>query len=101
MTDRNPHGTAVLVPDVVTPRGGRPDDVAIVVRAWLSSYLDSTAYIYRSSIAEWFEWLARQDVHPFDIRRDHLQRYGKMLTARGLQDSSVAKKMGTVRSFYK
>lgn len=101
MSDRTPHGTAVLVPDVVTTRGASTDVVELVRKAWLASYLESTAYIYRSSTNEWFDFLAGYGVHPFEIRRHHLERYGKMLTARGLQDSSVAKKMGHVKSFYK
>lgn len=100
---RTDNCSSVLVPDVVTP-GGREDPMALVrlVRAgWLASYSDETTKLYGWSIDRWFEFLAVREVHPFDAIRAFLETFGKELSRRGMMDSTVAKRMGHVKSFYK
>lgn len=101
---RTAHGTAVLTPQVVTPGGSRDDDsqlVRIARQAWLAGYSPETAANYGWSIDRWFDYLAAAGVHPFQAQRSMLELYGKELTRQGRMDSTVAKRMGHAKSFYR
>src|SRR5688500_7482957 len=93
--DRSPHGTAVLV--VAAPDRAQLD---VVRRAWLAGYSDNTARNYWRSTDQWLAFCDAFDVHPLKVHRSVLEMWGKELAGRGLMDSSIAKLMGNVKSFY-
>lgn len=97
--DRSTDGTRVLVPTVVSER--RIDDVRLAVEAWLAGYGEGTQQIYRAQIARWLRWTSAFGLAPLDARRSHLETFGSELTGLGLADSTVAKVIGTVASWYR
>lgn len=90
--------TRVLVPVVSTDDSS---DVHMAIGGWLATYAANTRNYYRQRITSWTHWLHTFGVHPFEVKRAHVELYGRGLTEKGLMDSTVAGHLSTIKSFYK
>ena len=101
--DRYQHGTSVLTPAVVSTDRDPWDDLRVAVAGWLAGYHDPTRRNYEIQLKQFISWCARERLHPFHLRRQHIEDFSrKYLTFElGNMDSTVAHKLSTVRSFYR
>lgn len=99
--DRPHDTTPALVPEVVDL--GPPSGLDLAREGWRLAYPEPTRGNYSFRFDLFRDWLATNcpGVHPFTIRRTHLEMFGETLTQRGLMDSTKAGYMGAVRSFYR
>lgn len=99
MTD----GTTVLVPAVVSTDKDPWEELRIAIAGWLAGYTDPTRRNYEVQLKQFMGWCHRERLHPFQLRRQHVEEYARQyLTGElGNMDSTVAHKLSTVRSFYR
>lgn len=79
---------------------GDPANLAAV--AFLGQYLNpNTRDAYRRDLRLYFQWCAAVGVHPFTVKRAHLQAFViHLLEQRGNAPASVVRRLGTVSGYY-
>jgi integrase/recombinase XerC/integrase/recombinase XerD len=62
---------------------------------------DKTRTAYGTDAGQLAEWAAAQELSPFDLTPRMLRRYAGVISERGLSKSSVARKIASIRAFYR
>src|SRR5436190_624861 len=62
---------------------------------------EKTRKAYGTDAAQLAEWAAPQELTPFDLTPRLLRRYAGVISERGLSKSSVARKIASIRAFYR
>ena len=62
---------------------------------------EKTRTAYGTDVAQLAEWSAAQELDPFALTPRMLRRYAGVISERGLSKSSVARKLASVRAFYR
>src|ERR1700712_1562771 len=62
---------------------------------------EKTRTAYGTDMAQVADWAAAQGLSPFDLTPRMLRRYAGVISERGLSKSSVARKIASIRAFYR
>src|SRR3954449_3356532 len=62
---------------------------------------EKTRIAYGTDMAQLAEWAAAQGLDPFTLDQRMLRRYTGVISERGLSKSSVARKIASIRAFYR
>ncbi|MEA2465977.1 MAG: hypothetical protein QOJ57_103 [Thermoleophilaceae bacterium] len=62
---------------------------------------EKTRTAYGTDAAQLAEWAGAQELSPFDLTPRMLRRYAGVISERGLSKSSVARKIASIRAFYR
>jgi site-specific recombinase XerD len=62
---------------------------------------EKTRTAYGTDASQLAEWAAAQGLSPFDLTPRMLRRYAGVISERGLSKSSVARKIASIRAFYR
>jgi site-specific recombinase XerD len=62
---------------------------------------EKTRVAYGTDASQLAEWAAAQSLSPFDLTPRMLRRYAGVISERGLSKSSVARKIASIRAFYR
>src|SRR5436190_11437337 len=62
---------------------------------------EKTRVAYGTDVAQLAKWAASQELTPFDLTPRMLRRFAGVLSERGLGKSSVARKIASIRAFYR
>src|SRR3954469_17593453 len=62
---------------------------------------EKTRVAYGTDMAQLAEWAGAQGLDPFTIDQRMLRRYAGVISERGLSKSSVARKIASIRAFYR
>jgi integrase/recombinase XerD len=76
-------------------------NAARITTAFLAQYKTSTRTAYQIDLTLWDRWLTRHDIDPLQVERTHLELWMRSEEERGLAPSTVARRIGTVRSWYR
>ena len=80
-----------------------PDDILSKYKVYLKlekSLSDNTVSAYLADISKLFQFLADEQIHPFDVALDHLETFSASLRDLGIQPRSQARILSGIRSFY-
>jgi site-specific recombinase XerD len=96
-----PARPAISIRQVRAELWGQPDHREAAVGYWLQSNESKhTRDAYRRDIAQWFSYCDRRGVPVDDARRADVDGWRDELAARGLANSTIARKLAAVSSFY-
>jgi len=72
-------------------------------RRWLGarSAAEKTVRAYLTDLAQLAEWAGAQDLGPTDLDHKRLRLFAGVLSERGASKSTVARKLASIRSFYR
>ena len=62
---------------------------------------EKTRTAYGTDVAQLAEWAAAHELGPFDLAPRMLRRFAGVISERGLSKSSVARKIASIRAFYR
>src|SRR3954451_4673014 len=62
---------------------------------------EKTRKAYGTDAGQLAEWASAQELSPFDLTPRLLRRYAGVISERGLSKSSVARKIASIRAFYR
>lgn len=62
---------------------------------------EKTRTAYGTDVAQLAEWAGAQELSPFDLNARMLRRFAGVISERGLSKSSVARKIASIRAFYR
>src|SRR3954471_2932573 len=62
---------------------------------------EKTRVAYGTDVAQLAEWAGGHEMTPFDLDARMLRRYAGVISERGLSKSSVARKIASIRAFYR
>src|SRR5215213_3121731 len=62
---------------------------------------DKTRTAYGTDVEQLAEWAASQGLDPFTLDPRMLRRFAGVISERGLSKSSVARKIASIRAFYR
>lgn len=84
----------------LVPSGpGQP--IALLIYGFLAGYKQRTRDTYLDDLHSWLAFCDRHDLDPLEIRRTHVELYGRELESKGRAVATVAKRMSTVCSWYR
>ena len=71
------------------------------IAGFLAGYTGNTLISYTTDLRLFAEWCTTNDVHLLDVRRAHLEIFGRHMEAHGRMRSTVARRLSTLGSFYR
>lgn len=72
------------------------------VAGFLAGYTANTLTSYTTDLRLFAQWCTTNDLHLFlDVRRAHLELFGRTMEADGRMRSTVARRLSTLGSFYR
>jgi integrase/recombinase XerD len=82
-------------------RGDEPLDVneRAAIAGFLAGYTGNTLISYTTDLRLFVEWCLDNYVGLFDVRRAHLEIFGRQMEADGRMRSTVARRLSTLGSF--
>lgn len=92
-----PDSTSAL--DLLAPASTDPVNLALV--GFLARYREPTRTNYVIDLRLYLGWCGQHGLHPFEVRRPHLEVYARWLEERGYALSTVAKRLSTMAGFYR
>lgn len=78
-----------------------PANEFIVYLEKVKGYSDSTVRAYRNDLSHFISYLDRAGINPLKVTHKTLRRYTAFLTTLGLSRKSIARKISTLKSFYR
>ena len=89
--------------DTTAPTRTQPSPLAEMARTgFLDRYTAGTRRLYELDLRMFFDWCADHDLDPVDVRRAHLEAFGRaLITDRGNSPRSACRRLQTIRSFYR
>lgn len=85
--------------DVLAP--GATDPVSMAVVGFLARYREPTRSGYVIDLRQYLSWCGSNGLHPFEVRRPHLEVYARWLEERAYALGTVCKRLSTVAGFYR
>jgi site-specific recombinase XerD len=73
----------------------------VPVAGFLAGYCGSTRRSYATDLRLFSAWCHEAKLTLFDVRRAHLELFGRWMEERGRMRSTVARRLSTLASFYK
>ena len=64
------------------------------------SLSSNTVQAYLNDVTKLFQYLESEDIHPYDVRLEHLEHFSASLHDLGIQPRSQARILSGIRSFY-
>ena len=71
------------------------------IAGFLAGYTGNTLISYTTDLRLFAEWCFTNDVHVLEVRRAHLEIFGRTMEADGRMRSTVARRLSTLGSFYR
>ena len=71
------------------------------IAGFLAGYSGNTFISYTTDLRLFVEWCITNDVRLLDVRRAHLEIFGRTMEADGRMRSTVARRLSTLGSFYR
>ena len=71
------------------------------IAGFLAGYTGNTLVSYTTDLRLFAEWCTNNDVRLMDVRRAHLEIFGRKMEADGRMRSTVARRLSTLGSFYR
>lgn len=93
-----PTTTTLTVVAAEVPPGQRE---AIAVAGFLAGYCGSTRRSYDTDLRLFARWCQEGRLTLFNVRRAHLELYGRWMEETGRMRSTVARRLSTLASFYR
>ena len=92
--------TTSFVPAVVSPDF---DSFAVrqAIAGFLAGYRDTTRQAYSLDLRQWLRWCDDHDLKVFEVRRAHIELFGRSLEQDGKARATVARRLSTVAGFYR
>lgn len=78
-----------------------PDPTRYVVAGFLAGYKGRTREAYTTDLRLWARFCGDHELPMLGVQRAHIELFARQEEERGLMNSSVARRLGTIRSFYK
>ncbi len=73
----------------------------LAVGGFLAGYGGSTRTSYTTDLRLFADWTHYHDLNLFDVRRAHLELFGRWMEENGRMRSTVARRLSTLASFYR
>ena len=93
--------TSIALPTIQMSALERHDPLGLAIAGFLARYRGSTFSDYRTDLRHYTEWCERNGLAPLQAKRPHLELYVRWLEDTGWATSTVARRFGTVATFYK
>ncbi len=74
---------------------------ASAVAGFLAAYRGNTRTSYATDLRLFGAWCRQANLGLFDVRRAHLELFGRWMEEQGLMSSTVARRLSTLTSFYR
>ena len=71
------------------------------IAGFLAGYTGNTLTSYTTDLRLFVQWCTNNDLRLFDVRRAHLEIFGRHMEADGRMRSTVARRLSTLGSFYR
>jgi integrase/recombinase XerD len=71
------------------------------IAGFLAGYSGNTLISYTTDLRLFVQWCVNNDLRLFDVRRAHLEIFGRQMEADGRMRSTVARRLSTLGSFYR
>lgn len=71
------------------------------IAGFLAGYTGNTLTSYTTDLRLFAQWCTNNDLRLFDVRRAHLEIFGRQMEADGRMRSTVARRLSTLGSFYR
>ena len=71
------------------------------IAGFLAGYTGNTLISYTTDLRLFIEWCITNDVRLLEVRRAHLEIFGRTMEADGRMRSTVARRLSTLGSFYR
>ena len=71
------------------------------IAGFLAGYTGNTLISYTTDLRLFAQWCTNNDLRLFDVRRAHLEIFGRQMEADGRMRSTVARRLSTLGSFYR
>jgi integrase/recombinase XerD len=71
------------------------------IAGFLAGYTGNTLVSYTTDLRLFAEWCTNNDLRLMDVRRAHLEIFGRTMEADGRMRSTVARRLSTLGSFYR
>ncbi len=71
------------------------------IAGFLAGYTGNTLISYTTDLRLFVQWCTNNDLPLFDVRRAHLEIFGRQMEANGRMRSTVARRLSTLGSFYR
>jgi integrase/recombinase XerD len=71
------------------------------IAGFLAGYAGNTLVSYTTDLRLFAEWCTNNDLRLMDVRRAHLEIFGRTMEADGRMRSTVARRLSTLGSFYR
>jgi integrase/recombinase XerD len=94
-----PNRTALMPTDV--GHLAAMDPLELSLAGFLARYKGGTFREYRHDMRVYFDWCARNGLHPLQAKRPHLELYVRWLEQTGLAPATIARRYGTVAVYYR
>lgn len=92
---------AIALPAIDVHTLERFDPLGLAVAGFLARYRGSTFKNYNTDLQHYLDWCDRNGLPPLQATRPHLELYVRWLEETGWASSTVARRFGTVATFYK
>jgi len=94
---------ATITTAVELVRCDEPLDVGerAAIAGFLAGYTGNTLTSYTTDLRLFAQWCTNNDLRLFDVRRAHLEIFGRQMEADGRIRSTVARRLSTLGSFYR
>jgi Phage integrase, N-terminal SAM-like domain len=79
----------------------RDEDVPAAVAAFLAGYSGHTRVSYATDLRIFADWCQEGGLRLFDLRRSHLELFGRWMEENGRMRSTVARRLSTLVRFYR
>ncbi|MCP3975540.1 MAG: tyrosine-type recombinase/integrase [bacterium] len=92
--------TTSFVPAIVSPDFDS-FTVRQAVAGFLAGYGDTTRQAYSLDLRQWLRWCDEHELRVFEVRRAHIELFGRSLEQDGKAPATVARRLSTVSGFYR
>ncbi|MCP4968145.1 MAG: tyrosine-type recombinase/integrase [bacterium] len=94
-TTETSHVPAVVSPDFDS------FTVRQAIAGFLAGYGDTTRQAYSLDLRQWLRWCDDHELRVFEVRRAHIELFGRSLEQDGKAKATVARRLSTVAGFYR
>jgi integrase/recombinase XerD len=77
------------------------EEERLVLASFLAGYRGFTRDAYALDLRQFFSFCAEYGIRLFEVRRAHIESFGRMLEERGRAQATVARRLCTVAGFYR
>ena len=93
--------THALPAEIVQPEDPLLVSGRVAVAAFLAGYSSGTRVSYTTDLRIFAGWCHDHDLNLFNLKRAHLELFGRWMEQEGRMASTIARRLSTLSSFYK